>query len=167
MTTLACNGEGNRMNIFILSDDPTEAAQAVIDKHAVKMPLETAQVLCTISHDLGTEAPYKPTHRKHPCVLWAAESLENWTWTLKHGLALCDEYSRRYGKRHASETVLHWLETSEGKPEARSLTPFAQAMPEAYKRTNAVDAYRAYYLGEKASIASWKAPAAPPSWWNL
>ena len=34
------------MNIFILSEDPVDAAVAQLDKHIVKMPLETAQMLC-------------------------------------------------------------------------------------------------------------------------
>lgn len=154
------------MNIFVLSDDPTEAAESVVDKHAVKMPLETAQVLCTVSTQLGTVAPYKPTHSKHPCTLWAGESLENWTWTLTHGLALCDEYERRYGKTHASKAVLRWVADLGARPARGGLTAFAQAMPEQYRRPNAVDAYRAYYLGEKAKIASWRAPAEPPGWWR-
>jgi hypothetical protein len=35
-------------------------------------------------------------------------------------------------------------------------TDFAQAMPEQYKNSDAVTAYRAYYLGEKARFAKWK-----------
>ena len=31
------------MNIFVLDTDPVQAAQYLVDKHVVKMPLETAQ----------------------------------------------------------------------------------------------------------------------------
>jgi len=34
-------------------------------------------------------------------------------------------------------------------------TKFAQAMPEVYKNTDAVKAYRAYYVGDKRRFAKW------------
>jgi len=35
------------MNIFALSKDPVESAQQMIDKHVVKMPTESCQMLHT------------------------------------------------------------------------------------------------------------------------
>ena len=35
------------MNIFALSRNPVEAAQQMIDKHIIKMPTETCQMLHT------------------------------------------------------------------------------------------------------------------------
>ena len=35
------------LNIFYISDDPTQAAQWMVDKHVVKMILESAQLLST------------------------------------------------------------------------------------------------------------------------
>ena len=35
------------MNIFALSKDPTDAAEQVLDKHVIKMPTETCQMLHT------------------------------------------------------------------------------------------------------------------------
>jgi len=156
------------VNIFALSEDPAEAARWTIDKHANKMVLETAQILSTISWQFGVPAPYKPTHARHPCTLWAAETYANWRWLLEHGLALSAEYRRRYEKTHASERVISWASEHGGHPE-RTLTtrtPFAQAMPDVYKREDPVLAYRSYYLGAKRDMASWKAPAEPPPWWN-
>ena len=49
--------------------------------------------------------------------------------------------------------------------EADSMTPFAQAMPDEYKNTDAVEAYRAYYLGEKTGFAEWKNDNVP-SWYS-
>lgn len=44
------------MNIFYLSEDPVEAAQMMVDKHVVKMILESAQLLSTAHRLLdGTE----------------------------------------------------------------------------------------------------------------
>ena len=45
------------------------------------------------------------------------------------------------------------------------LTPFAQAMPEELKGSNAVVAYRKFYHKDKATFASWKYRDKPP-WWS-
>jgi hypothetical protein len=54
------------MNIFFLDTDPEAAAVMQCDKHIVKMPLETAQMLCAVYHRYGEPAPYKLTHANHP-----------------------------------------------------------------------------------------------------
>jgi hypothetical protein len=47
------------------------------------------------------------------------------------------------------------------------LTPFAQAMPDEYKvEGDAVQAYRNYYIGEKARFATWKEPGLTPEWFQ-
>ena len=89
------------MNIFYCDESPYKSAQALCDKHIVKMPVETAQILSTV-----TGVGYKPTHRKHPCVLWAGASLGNFLWLVEHGFWLCCEYSHRYQRRHASHKVI-------------------------------------------------------------
>ena len=151
------------MNIFILDHSPESSARSQCDKHVVKMILETAQMLCTVAHDNGTDAPYRATHKKHPCTLWAGKSKQNWDWLVKHGLALCQEYTDRYGKTHKSQKHIEWCrDLNLGLPET-GLTPFAQAMPSQYKNRCAVTAYRAYYHGEKAGFATWKRNK--PSWW--
>ena len=38
------------MNIFYLDKDPAKAAKIQYNKHVVKMPLESAQMLCTAHH---------------------------------------------------------------------------------------------------------------------
>ena len=40
------------MNIFYFDDCPVESAQAQPDKMLVKMPLETAQMICTAHREL-------------------------------------------------------------------------------------------------------------------
>ncbi len=153
------------MNIFALSLDPHEAARWAIDKHVVKMVLETAQILSTVSWRYGVEAPYRATHAQHPCTLWAGETAGNWHWLIEHGRALADEYARRYGKEHKSRAVIEWAALHGGRPADGDLTLFAQAMPDEYRQPDPVLAYRAYYLGDKARMASWREPAAPPPWW--
>lgn len=150
------------MNIFVLHEDPELAAKDMCDQHAVKMPLESVQMLCTVLHLSGSNAPYKPCHQKHPCTVWAGESLQNWLWLYDHAKALFREYTVRYGKEHKSEDVLRSLSVPELP--AKGLTPFAQAMPENYKNPNAVLAYRAYYRGEKLGMARWTKRGGLPSW---
>lgn len=148
------------MNIFVVNSNPRKAAQDMCDKHIVKMILETAQMLCS-AHPEGT-ATYKPTHRKHPCTLWASASIANYNWLCLHGLALCDEYTKRYGKIHKSEDIIRWCHANyPPNIPIKELTPFAQAMPEQYKDVDAVVAYRKYYIAEKSRFAAWKNSTTP------
>jgi hypothetical protein len=130
------------------------------------MILESAQIMCSALHKKGFEAPYKPTHINHPCVLWVEESYDNFIWLKDLAVALNREFKFRYDRRedHASLAVVG--EISNLSYENRGLTPFAQAMPSQYRRENdAVSAYRAYYRGEKAKFAKWtKRPV--PKWMN-
>lgn len=149
------------MNIFVLDYDPVVAAQLHCDKHVVKMPLETAQMLCTVYHLYGEEAPYLPCHQNHPCTQWASRSVENYRWLWRLGVALCNEYQYRYDKIHACAEVLALVRCAPLGLTARGFTPFAQAMPDEYKRREATLAYRAYYRGEKARIATWRKRSFP------
>ena len=152
------------MNIFVLHEDPKIAATMACDKHVVKMILETAQMLCTVARAQGLfQAPYRATHKKHPCTLWAGQSQGNWDWLVKHGIALCDEYTLRYHKRHKSRSVIEYCANLQLEFDTATRTPFAQAMPHQYKNECAVTAYRAYYHGEKAGFATWKTKV--PDWW--
>ena len=57
------------MNIFVLHENPTIAAQYHCDRHVVKMVLETAQLLSTTHHILSSPLAsrvYQPTHKKSP-----------------------------------------------------------------------------------------------------
>ena len=86
------------MNIFVTDPDPVVSAQCLPDKHVVKMPLETCQMLSIVAsaswgHGYG-HLPKKKTgtwyatakgaFRNHPCTIWAQE---NFRWLIKHGLA--------------------------------------------------------------------------------
>lgn len=152
------------MNIFVLDYSPRLAAEYHCDKHVIKMILETAQLLSTTHDYFGTwrEGMYKPTHKKHPCTLWLQESRDNYFWTLNLGLWLLYEYEKRYKKTHKTSAVLDMLKTPPKKLMYSRLTPFAQAMPEIYRREDAVEAYRAYYMAEKAPICTWKTET---PWW--
>ena len=153
------------MNIFVLDLDPKSAAIQQLDKHVVKMPLESAQMLCSalIAHGID-DTPYRKAHPNHPCTLWAAKTRTNFDWLVKHGISLSEEYTSRYGKRHKSQDVIEWCAQLAATVPTGPLTPFAQAMPDQYRDDNPVTAYRQYYLGEKSGIASWKQNK--PQWFD-
>ena len=153
------------MNIFVLHKDPVRAAQMACDKHVVKMILETAQMLCTAARTKSAWAPYSATHKGHPCTIWAGRSQGNWDWLVQYGMALCEEYTKRYNKRHKSEAIIRYCGELNIQFERQEQTPFAQAMPPQYKNDCVVTAYRAYYMGEKAGFATWKTQT--PDWWRV
>lgn len=152
------------MNIFAVHLDPTTAAQSLCDKHVVKMLLESAQMLCTVAHGQGINAPYKAVHAKHPCTLWAGESADNYRWLHAHAHALAAEYTHRYGRKHKSERVVTLMQPDLMNLPDTGLTPHAQAMPEQYKHERTIIAYRKYYWFEKRRFAKWT-NRTPPSWW--
>ena len=120
------------------------------------------------SSDLGVSMGYRPSHEKHPCTIWVGASLANFTWTVQHGLALCEEYSKRFHRVHGAKVVIYSISEAMGDlrfPEVRR-TPFAQAMPDIYKQDDPVKAYRAYYLGDKRAFARWRNGRIPPNWWR-
>ena len=133
------------MNIFAVDTDPKIAAQQLCDKHVVKMILESAQMLCAVFPK--GDAPYKRAFYNHPCTKWARESEENYEWLLSHAYAMCQEYTRRYGKVHKSLEAIHWCGCNYHKLDLPriGLTKFAQAMPDEYKNECSVTAYRSYY----------------------
>lgn len=155
------------MNIFAVDHDPVKAAQALCDKHVVKMVLESAQLLC--SPFPPGMAPYKRTHYNHPCAVWTRQSTDNYNWLIDHAVSLCGEYAYRYGKMHKSVAVIDWCVQNKRLALADvngcKRTPFAQCMPEIYRGDDPIAAYRRYYNIEKAGIATWTRRD-PPAWWS-
>ena len=155
------------MNIFVLDYDPKTCAEYHCDKHVVKMILETAQLLCGVHWTIGGQAPYKLSHKNHPCSIWTRECVENYVWLCDLGINLCHEYTYRYGKTHKSQQIIEWCMTN--IPNIRSngdLTPFALAMPDESKVDCPIESYRNYYKNSKSSIANWKNRKIP-EWYNI
>ena len=88
------------------------------------MCLETAQMLCTAINELGGTTPYKSTHVNHPCNVWIRKRQANWEWLFKHGLALCAEYTKRYGKVHKCEQIIWDLYPQSSRLPGGPMTPF-------------------------------------------
>jgi len=169
------------MNIFVTNPDPSVSAQCLPDKHVVKMPLETCQMLSIVcseewGHNYGKiyrndGQPYqtkKGAFRNHPCTIWANDTLENAWWLLTHGLALCAEYTHRYGKIHSCQRPLQ--ETTHLLPSAdyTKHTPFVFAGPDEYKHDKSIDIFTAYkyYIASKPWVSSnyLRDPSRKPIW---
>lgn len=157
------------MNIFYLDSNPQRAAQFLCDKH-MKMALETAQILSSVSWRYAVDAPYKPTHVKHPSVLWAGNSKEHWGWLVQHGIYIGEEYHRRYGKSHKSIDVIRWCRDKGGSPPKQGWVPPPTCMPDIYKTANSSNIesktildYQTYYQKAKMGFATWR--TSPPPWW--
>ena len=157
------------MNIFFLHLDPKTCAHMHLDKHVIKMILETAQLLSSAHHmtKCSVYTPrYKLTHQKHPSSIWTRQSVENYRWLAQLGLELCREYTYRYNKVHKSQVEIELL--AQNIPDLPNLpfSPPLQAMPDMYKSPdctqdqrsieNTIEAYRAYYFFGKEKILSWR-----------
>lgn len=151
------------MNIFYLSDNPAVCAEFHCDKHCIKMILETAQLLSTAHHVLDNDKAlglniYRKTHANHPSAVWVRSGNQNYQWTWQLLKALCEQYTRRYGKVHATmeKGIVAALERlPEGIPYAPFTVP-PQCMPDDYKNpVDTVMAYRTYYNNAKAYMCNW------------
>jgi len=161
------------MNIFVLDENPFAIPRMMLDKHAVKMVLETAQMLCTAHRVLdnldninGTPL-YKAAHVNHPCSIWVRESLYNYRWLYNHFMALCTEYTYRYKKSHLCATkLLVALRNPPINIPVIPRTPFALAMPDYCKSNCAITSYRTYYCMEKSSLPQKWTNRTPPAWYS-
>jgi len=155
------------MNLFILSLLQSECAEYMIDKHVHKILLEAVQMLCTAIHVLTETCDpnlYRMAHKNHPVSKWCRESRENFIWTLDLVDALHEEWQFRHDHVKVHKSYLVALYIREHIPTnfpTTGLTPFALAMPDQYKTSDPVESYRAYYKGDKASIATWKKRSKP------
>ena len=168
------------MNIFYLDHDVHKCAEYHVDRHAVKMILEYAQLLSTAHRILdgvlsaGVSATgrkktvyvladdrdtvlYSATHINHPSAVWVRQSDKNYDWLFSLFQALMDEYTYRYGKVHAcSKLEMHLARLPNNIPQK----PFTQptpAMPDDVKVVgDSIKSYRNYYINNKIHLATWK-----------
>ena len=152
------------MNIFYFDDDIDACARYHCDAHVIKMILESAQILCTVSWMHEIPAPYRPTHQKHPCVVWSNESIANWLWLKDLACALNKEYLYRFNhvNNHRSYDVIQSL-ILPPLPNI-ALTERPQVMPPEYRHVSPIEAYRHYFSCCKSHLAQWrKRPV--PTWY--
>jgi hypothetical protein len=178
------------VNIFYLDHDVTKCAEMHNDKHTVKMILEYCQLLSTAHRYLdgvevigksktGRNAKrwklnderdtilYSATHINHPSAVWCRKNAANYEWLHKLLVALCKEYTYRYGKVHKCEREGLVAQLAR-LPDTITSAPFTQptpAMPDEVKIAgDSVASYRNYYINNKTHLANWKNREVP-SWY--
>jgi hypothetical protein len=178
------------MNIFYLSKNWKRAAGMHCDKHVCKMLIEYAQLMSTTHRVIdGTQyysktknghkiqrwlhpnpklerELYKASHINHPSNIWLRENEQHYTWLFLMFNELSKEYTRRYGKVHASWSKLNWILGFPPKNIAqKKWEDPPQCMPDHCKDDDVVKAYRNYYILEKNNIAVWK-HSGTPKWFS-
>lgn len=140
------------MNVFACHPDPAVAASWLADQHVVKMVTESAQILSAALRLQGHsgEGLFKLSHKNHPCVKTAVQDQGYFIWTARHGLALADEYTKRYGKTHASEAVLRAAIETSGVDLTSKMVPveWPLAMPEEFRQVDPHAAYKACLIAK-------------------
>jgi len=149
------------------------------DKHVVKMILEYAQLLSTAHRVLdGTitvgksktgrkkttyalmderdSVLYSATHINHPSAVWVRKSRANYFWLFALFQECLQEYSKRYGKVHATSRLYDHLYNSPKNIATDNFTEPPPAMPDDYKVAgDSVESYRNYYIGDKKKMSRW------------
>jgi hypothetical protein len=168
------------LNIFFVDSDPVVAAQSLVDKHVVKMILESAQLLSTAHrlldgeefegktktgrkakrwklHDARENVIYSATHINHPSAVWCRQSVENYNWLVDHFFALMLEYNYRYNKQHKCYGELSYMLSSPPKNlQNYDWTEMPSCMADEYKiSTDPIENYRNYYIRGKSHIHKW------------
>ena len=178
------------MNIFYVDEDPMDAAQALVDKHVVKMILESAQLLSTahrvldgqeiegksatgrkarrwILPDARDDVMYAATHINHPSAVWCRTSVRNYDWLVDHFYALMREYNHRYNKSHKCYGELSYmLQSPPHNLKAWEWTEMPSCMAEEYIISkDPLTNYRNYYRIGKSNLHKWT-NRQPPEWIN-
>ena len=161
------------MNIFILDEDPTIAAQYNCDTHVCKIILEATQMMA-LAHKhrdrpFRTDSPpklqqglYQPRGvHNHPVSVWVRATYGNYKWTAQHTLALCQEYTNRYHKIHATQHIAEWLSSNHPFDIIEERTEFIQAMPDDVKHASPITAYRQYYQKYKTNLIRYRTNNVP------
>ena len=173
------------MNIFYVDRDPVAAARQLVDRHVVKQTLESAQLLSTahrvadgkitvvksksgknirryVLEDQREQLLYAATHYNGAPALWTRASVENYLWLAEHFIELCKEYQYRYGKTHASSSLVYCLQSPPQNVREWDATPVAIVMGQQYvTSTDPVVNYRNYYNYGKARLHSWTRRESP------
>lgn len=170
------------MNIFALDNDVTKCAEYHVDRHVVKMILEYSQLLSTAHRILDGEQYeflsktnrratgwkldddrefilYKATHKNHPSAIWARSTKNNYKWLHSLLVAVCQQYTYRYGRTHKCESsgLVKILKRLPDNIPSGKLTPVSLAMPDDYKiSADHVECYREYYRNGKPHLHSWR-----------
>ena len=136
-------------------------------------------MLSTAHRELDGDVPdilYKSTHKNHPSTIWTRSSKQHYDWLYRLFRQLSAEYTLRYSKsgNWGRDLKVHktWnklgkiLKTAPKNIKDNGWVDPPQCMPDHCKKPDTIDAYRNYYLTEKASFSTWKTVRAP-KWWTI
>jgi hypothetical protein len=177
------------MNIFYVNSDPEVAARNMVDRHVVKMILETAQLLSTAHRVIDGEEyvgqsqsgrkakrwrlsgnvdaiMYAATHINHPSAVWVRENSANYNWLYDHLLALGREYTHRYGRTHLTIDKLKDIlkDAPENIEQSNVMTKMPSCMDKQYiVSLDPIINYRNYYNYGKTDLLRWS-NRPPPQW---
>lgn len=191
------------MNIFLFAKKKRELTSGICDRHLVKMILEYAQILSTAKSDNDNngeqllpssllqvegrtvDKTYKPSHRKHPCVIAVRRSKKAYSFLGRLAIHMCKEYTRFFKKRHASQTLIESLKATGLENEAqipfKEGTAVGELKPGLFfpccmdkecivynkdSTPNVVLSYRKYYIEKKREMATWTRGRQPPAWFT-
>jgi hypothetical protein len=169
------------MQIFFLHWNPKKIAEYLCDKHIVKLPTETGQILSSVLFMNDVRYQYyaqcgyvmKPVRNlRHPVIQWVRQSRSNYWWTVALLKELCLEFERRYGQKHKLWLLYENIESKRiAEPDLPDIgfVPMSeeyQAVGQTYKHKNPIVAYRMYYIKEKSGIAVWNKNRTPPEWFT-
>lgn len=107
----------------------------------------------------------------HPCTVWVRKSPDHLHWLAVHARALCQEYTRRYGRHHATERQLIYLyqvlKRNKVFGDWRECWKFARAMDDYIKDDDSIsdfEAYRRYLSKHKAFYQEPWTRSVKPDW---
>lgn len=118
----------------------------------------------TVFNQMPGVYKYTKSQASHPVTVWVRANRANASYTYFYVRSLAKEYQHRFGKpvggrildilRHCEKNL---ADTTNNKnlPYAAKTSKFYQDMPEEFRGSNAVSAYRWYYAAEKAHLCVW------------
>jgi hypothetical protein len=177
------------MNIFYVDSNAEVAARNMVDRHVVKMILETAQLLSTAHRVIDGEEyvgqsqsgrkakrwrlsgnvdaiMYAATHINHPSAVWVRENSANYDWLYDHLLALGREYTYRYGRTHLTIDKLKDIlkDSPQNIKQSNVMTKMPSCMDKQYiVSLDPITNYRNYYNYGKTDLLRWS-NRPPPQW---
>ena len=114
---------------------------------------------------------YKAVHMSHPCTVWTMQSDKNYSWHWTHFAALCDEYTYRYGKVHATDKLLREkLKATPNNIKSGQQTEFVLAMkanPECMHPSDPVRSYREFYQTKQTRFKMVWTKREIPEWFEV
>ena len=154
------------MNIFASSSCPVESASFLDTKRVRKMCLESAQLLSTALRVNGytDSGIYRIAHLNHPSNLWCRKTQGNYKWLLAHFKALCEEYTRRSGKIHASSKLLPIFETNIHLIPIGEQTPFSNNARNLTKGVDFTHEPNVHIAYQSYLNARWETDKHEPTW---